>query len=291
MAEIRNEEYKRKFYGLCNDYMFHLVLQKCTRALTYLVAALLGIPVEEVKSCEVQNPIELGRSITQKYCILDIKLLLNDDTYIDIELQIKRYDYWAERSLFYISRIYDNLHVGEDYDKLKTVIHIGILDFTLNKNHPKFFSEYRIKDIEDGTEYTDKLRLLIMNLTRIDEAPEGTDPELLRWARIIKAESMEEIRELTKGVEVLEEMAEIIQQMNEDERVKWECWLREDSERTLRTQVHAGERRGEKRGTEKNAMNNVINLMNNMKLSLEQALDVLGIEGETRNSIVKKLQK
>ena len=149
----------------------------------------------------------------------------------------------------------------------------------------------------------------------IDEAPEGTNPELVRWARIIKAESMEEIRKLTKGVEVLEEMAETIHQMNEDERVKWECWLREDSERTLSTQVHAGERRGEERGIkigekrgekrgikigekrgeklgiEKNAMNNVINLMNNLKLPLDQALDALGIEGETRSSIVKQLQE
>ena len=39
---------------------------------------------------------------------------------------------WAERSLFYLSKMYiDQIHEGEDYGQLKKCIHVGILDFKL----------------------------------------------------------------------------------------------------------------------------------------------------------------
>ena len=49
-------------------------------------------------------------------------------------------------------------------------------------------------------------------------------------------------------------------------------------------------RYGDQRASQANTIS-VRNLMNNMKLTLEQALDALGIQGEDRVFITEQLQK
>ena len=73
-------------YTMRNDYMFKAVLQRNKRALTGLLAALLSMPVENIIDIEIKNPIELGDTIDDKTCILDIKLLLNNNKMINIRV-------------------------------------------------------------------------------------------------------------------------------------------------------------------------------------------------------------
>ncbi len=63
---------------------------------------------------------------------LDVRVLLNNKEQIDIEIQVTSSEYWAERTLFYLGKMFvDQLKPGEDYQKLEKCIHIGILNFTL----------------------------------------------------------------------------------------------------------------------------------------------------------------
>ncbi len=41
-----------------------------------------------------------------KLGILDVRVLLNNDTEIDIEVQLSKLDVWTDRALFYLSKIY-----------------------------------------------------------------------------------------------------------------------------------------------------------------------------------------
>lgn len=50
------------------------------------------------------------------------------------------------------------------------------------------------------------------------------------------------------------------------------------------------EKQGEKRGEMKSTIRDVKNLMDTMKLSAEQALDALRIQGKERDSIIKAVQ-
>ncbi|WP_276947793.1 PD-(D/E)XK nuclease family transposase [Acetatifactor muris] len=79
----------------------------------------------------------------QKQGILDILLLLNGDTKINIELQIKIIRYWDRRSLFYLSKTFaEDLLLGEKYTKLKRCVSVSILDFNLS-NDPDYHRVYR----------------------------------------------------------------------------------------------------------------------------------------------------
>lgn len=53
--------------------MFHAVLQKNEGVLRNLLATLMEIDEAEIESCHIENPIELGKEIEGKECILDVE--------------------------------------------------------------------------------------------------------------------------------------------------------------------------------------------------------------------------
>ena len=188
--------------------MTNAVLQKNEEVLRNLLATLLEMDEADIVDCHLENPIELGKEIEGKECILDVKLTLNHAKIINIELQVYKQTYWVERSLLYWARAFDNLKSGEDYSKLLPTYHIGILDFTLFEDHPKFMAQYQIMDVEDGYLYSDKLCIKVLDLTQLEIARSQSeaDKKLLKWASIFKAETLEELEQLASGEEVFENM-------------------------------------------------------------------------------------
>ena len=247
---------KRKFYGMKNDYMFHAVLQKNEEVLRNLLATLLEMDEADIVSCHIENPIELGKEIDGKDCILDVKIKLNDARIINIELQVYKQTYWTNRSLLYWARAYDSIKSGQDYGMLFPTYHIGILDFTLFEEHPKFMAKYQILDVEDGFLYSDKLCIKVLDLTQLEKAKDQseTDKKILKWAGIFKAETLEELEQLARGEEVFENMVVTMKKLSEDEKIRMQCEAREDYERCLLTEYNAGKREGiklERENTEK----------------------------------------
>ena len=247
---------KRKFYGMKNDYMFHAVLQKNEEVLRNLLATLLEMDEADIVSCHIENPIELGKEIEGKDCILDVKIKLNDARIINIELQVYKQTYWTNRSLLYWARAYDSIKSGQDYGMLFPTYHIGILDFTLFEEHPKFMAKYQILDVEDGFLYSDKLCIKVLDLTQLEKAKDQseTDKKILKWAGIFKAETLEELEQLARGEEVFENMVVTMKKLSEDEKIRMQCEAREDYERCLLTEYNAGKREGielERENTEK----------------------------------------
>ncbi len=73
-------------YNMLNDYMFRIVLQKNPEALKNILSAVLGIDRDLIKYLEVKNTIIPGEYIDEKEFQMDITVMFNDDSYVDIEL-------------------------------------------------------------------------------------------------------------------------------------------------------------------------------------------------------------
>ena len=131
-------------YRLTNDYMFRAVMQKNKNVLKHLICCILGIPVNTVEELDICNPIILGEEMNSKSCILDIKVLLNQSRYINIELQVSKQSYRKERSLTYLCRMYDNLDAGQEYDEVIPAVQISILDFDLFEGVEELVSKYSL---------------------------------------------------------------------------------------------------------------------------------------------------
>ena len=100
-------------YNMTNDYMFRYILQKNEKVLRGLICALLHLKPENILSVEIQNPIDLSKNITGKDFVLDIKVLLNNNQLINLEMQVKNEFNWADRSLTYLCRAFDQLQSGQ----------------------------------------------------------------------------------------------------------------------------------------------------------------------------------
>ena len=108
----------------------------------------------------------------RKTFFLDINVLLNDNTLINIEMQVAKLGNWPERSLGYLCRSSDSLNKGDDYIDIKSAIHISFLDYTLFPEYPEFHSVYKLKNDKNSMIYTDKFIIHVINLTCIDLATE-----------------------------------------------------------------------------------------------------------------------
>ena len=265
--------------------MTHAVLQKNEEVLRNLLATLLEMDEADIVDCHLENPIELGKEIEGKECILDVKLTLNNAKIINIELQVYKQTYWVERSLLYWARAFDSLKSGEDYSKLLPMYHIGILDFTLFEEHPKFMGKYQLMDVEDQFLYSDKLCIKVLDLTQLDAAKKqaNINKKLVKWASIFKAETLEELEQLANGEEVFEKMVVTMKKLSEDEKIRMQCEAREDYERCLLSEFNAGKREGEEIGEKRGriagkaeALTELIhNLMETQHISEEEAKKML----------------
>ncbi|MCH5256048.1 MAG: Rpn family recombination-promoting nuclease/putative transposase [Lachnospiraceae bacterium] len=218
-------------YGMTNDYMFRAVLQSNNKVLRGLICSLLHLKESEVRSVEITNPIPLGKSITNKEIRLDINVTLNNNTFINLEMQVSNELNWPERSITYLCRSVDQLNHGEDYINLKPVIHIGFLDYTLFKEYPEFYATYKLINVNNHHVYSDKMTLSVVNLSRIDLATEEDKAHNIdKWASLFKAKTWEELKMISANNEYLNEASETIYNMNSD------YWVRKISQDSIEHQ-------------------------------------------------------
>ncbi len=216
-------------FKLTNDYMFRAVFQTNKVALKGLLCALLHMDEHDIRNIEIKNPIELGKSITDKEFRLDIKIHLNNNKIINIEMQVNNLGNWPERSLSYTCRMFDNLNRGSNYKNVIPVIQIGILDFTPFADHPAFYSTYKMIEEKDHHAYSDDFIIKTLDLTRTDLATE-TDKRynLDEWARIFKVSTWDELKELSRNNKFFKEAAKSMRIMTEEDELRERMIEREE---------------------------------------------------------------
>lgn len=222
-------------YRMINDYLFRAVLQSNNKALRGLICAVLHLAEEEVISVEITNPVVLGDTVTDKEFRLDINVVLNNHTLINLEMQIANRLNWRERSVMYLCRSFDQLNHGQDYTEAKPVIHIGFLDYTLMEEYPEFCASYKLINTKSYQKYSDSLTLYVIDLSHIELATEEDKQyHIHEWAMLFKAATWEEIRMIASKDEYLNEAAQTMFRMSADDLIRKRCRDREEYYQDLR---------------------------------------------------------
>lgn len=217
-------------YNMTNDYMFRAVLQTNKKVLAGIIGALLHVDPESL-DVEIQNPIILGQSFENKDIILDIKVLINNKSKLNLEMQVVNYGNWKERSLSYFCRSFDNLDKGKDYIFAKPVIQVSFIDFTLFPESPEFYATYMLKNVRNNKIYTDKLQLSIMELNNINLATEEDRLyKLDKWAAFFKAKTWKELKAMAATNQYMEAAVNTIYELSSDETIRELCRRREENE-------------------------------------------------------------
>lgn len=211
-------------YNMTNDYMFRAVLQSNNKVLRGLICALLHLEEKEVWSVEITNPIILGEAIDDKEIRLDVNVRLNNKSVINLEMQVTNKFNWQNRSLIYLSRSFDNLNRGHDYLDVQPAIHIGFLDYTLFRDYPEFYATHKLMNVKNRNIYSDNFVLSVVDLSRIDLATdEDKKYHIDDWAKLFKATTWEEIKNMAAKDEYLQEASRSIFQFNTDEQIRKMC--------------------------------------------------------------------
>ena len=215
---------------MTNDYLFRALLQSDNDTLKALLASLLHMDVKMIRSAKVTNPILLGEAITDKTFIMDIKVELNNDSLINLEMQVIREEGWTNRSLSYTCRMYDQLNRGKVYAEAKPVRQIAFCDFTLFDEYPEFYATYKLINEKNARcVYTEKFIISNVNLKRIDLADEDDKKYGLdRWCRLVKAETWEDMKMIAEKDTVISKAISGVWQLTEEERIREQCRAREE---------------------------------------------------------------
>ena len=223
-------------YGLTNDYMFRVVFQENELARKGLIAAILHINPNNIQSVTISNPITLGSKLDDKEFILDLKVLLNNNHLINLEMQMTDQHNWQDRSLSYLCRSFDQLYKGEDYSEAKPATHIGFLNFAPFPERLEFNGCYKFLNVKNHGLYSDKLTLYVVDLTHIELATEedkawGID----HWARLFTANTWEEVKMIAEKDIHMQAAAEEMYVLSADEMIEERCRARDDYMKLERT--------------------------------------------------------
>lgn len=219
---------------LTNDFFFKYLQQSNDAIFKAIVKAFIPFQIPVYK-LELTNPISDSDVIDAKSMILDVKAFLNEEAFVNLEMQVINNHNWPERSLSYLARTFDNLKRGEDYNNVRGSYHISFLNFTLFEKYPEFVSEYHMLNINTLYPLTSKLGLTMVDLTHIELATdEDISSQRDLWAMFFKATTWEELYMLAEKNSIFNETTVIIRQVSEEEHLRQLYEAREDQLRQQR---------------------------------------------------------
>ena len=216
-------------FRMTSDILFKVLMQSSKNVLKGIVCSYLDLAPETIKSIDISNPISLKEDIAAKEMILDIKAILNDETIINLEMQVINFNDWTERSLSYLCRCFDNLGPGHGYLHVKGAVHIGFLDYTLFPDYPEFYATYRMINERTGQLYSSKFRISVVDLTKRNLATkEDIAHHRDLWAAFFKSTEWGEVMALAEKDKNISEAAVTLRKLSDDELFKMRYEARED---------------------------------------------------------------
>ena len=214
------------------------------------VAAILGKSPETVSRTTVIDTELRKESEDDKLGILDVLVELEDGGRMNMEMQVPYFEYWANRVLFYVSKIYTGqIKKGDAYEKLQKCIHVSILDFIHFPQDQRCYRKITFCDVETGEQYTDLMELHVLELKKLP--PEDQNEEgVIRWMRFLGGKSRKEFEDMAEKDEYIREAYEDLKKLSLDEQKRLEYEVRQKAIWDHNSQMKSAERRGEKRGIE-----------------------------------------
>ena len=280
------------------DYVFKKIFSKPENNLELIefLEAILHIKIVKI---EIKSP-ELPKDYRdQKLGVLDIRAHINDDTIIDIEMQVSNGRTIVNRNLAYSSNIMsEQLQVGEFYKDIKTVISIVILAENVFKRN-SYLNEAKLIFTEPDPEYcvdmgykgeehilTEKLRYIYIELPKFLEKNPDMSTKLNQWLwLLVGREDM--VKMASKENKLIENVVEDLDTMSADENERFEAFKRKvaiwESNMLKQEGLEEGEAKGRAEGRaegEAKKQNEIAKKMKDEGAEIEFIVRVTGLTKE-----------
>lgn len=275
------------------DFAFKEIMRN-EEARTGFLSAVLKLNFSDIQQTILLNTNLDKEHEHEKQGILDVRILMNNNTEIDIEIQLSPLNVWADRSLFYLSKLYiGQIKPGQNYTVFKKCISISILDFILLDDTEEFYSCFHILEDTRHTLYTDKMEFYVIELRKLPKELKEDASDMLLWAKFINSKTKEEFEMLAEKNKSIAEAYQQLQVISQDEQKQLEYDARQKAIWDYNQGMTEAEERGEQRGLQQG-------LQQGLEQGLEQGKKEGGIqflildnleEGFPKQKILQKLQR
>ena len=250
------------------------------------LSAILGVAPDMILWTKLLPTYLRKQHKDDKFGILDVRVMLQDESQVDVEIQVIAYDYWAERSLFYISKMYvDQIHEGVDYGQFKKCIHVGILDFKLFDDE-EYYSRFHIWEDNRRLQYSDKFEIHVLELPKLEKY-DYPETELLKWARFFNATNKEELEMAAEGNEYTQKAYDRLVELSADEEKRMEYEERQKALRDYQHMMNSGWRQGVSEGREE-GVKAIIEMLQELGMSREETQTKVHDKFSASDEIVKE---
>ena len=291
----KNSNEKKKRLELTNDYVFKKIFAKPENniELKELLEAILNI---DIKKVEVKNQ-EISKNYEdEKLGILDIRAHINDDTIVDIEMQVANVYTIINRNISYSSRIItEQLQVGDSYKYLKKLISINILGENLLKRnsyhsiaHMKFERTEKEKYVDMGfkeeqEELTDKIEVHYIELKKFLKKNPGISNKLEQWLWLILGEE-EKVKMASKQNKKIEKVVKDLDEMSADENERLEAYKRKLAVWDYNVSIAEATERGKSEGVEEEKIE-IAKKLKRKGMDTKTIIEVTGLSKEKIESL------
>lgn len=213
-----------------------------------IIAAILNIPPDEVEETKLLPTILRKESADDKYGILDILVRLKNGTQMDFEMQVIYYDYWANRTIYYLSKMYSaQIKEGDNYNKLQKCIQVSILDHVLISDDTECYRRICFCDTNTGKVYSDKMEIHILELPKLPPEQQN-ESDLMQWMRFLSGKNREDLKHMAEKNSNLKEAYNELDKLSADEQKRLEYEARQKAIRDKNILLIIGENRGLEKG-------------------------------------------
>ena len=205
------------------------------------IAAILNKDPEEIAETTLMPTILSKDTEDGKYGILDVRVRMKNGSQMDLEMQVAPFEFWNNRVIFYLSKMYaEQVKEGDKYKNLKPCIQVSILNFNLFHEDRTCFREIAFCDLTTKQKYTDLLEIYILELPQ----EQKEEPLIIKWMRFLAAESREDFEKMAGEDNYINEAYEVLQKLSADERKRLEYEARQKAIRDYDSQMSSSREEG-----------------------------------------------
>jgi predicted transposase/invertase (TIGR01784 family) len=222
---------------------------------------------------------QVKQNVDERTVIYDIFCETDNGDKIIVEMQNCSQPYFKDRSIFYLSKaIADQGAPGSDWKyKISAVYCISLLNETVSDLPQKFRTDVMLADTVTGITFSEKVRLVYLQLPFFKKKEEECVTNLDKW--IYNLKHMERLTQLPFGADggvfkLLDEVTDV-DSLNKEERHEYERTMKafRDLRGALDGADQKGYDRGLENGLEKGKQEEKLQIARNMKaMGLSMAL-------------------
>lgn len=299
MKEVRSDGPER-FLSPKLDVVFKTLFVRNQDLLASFVAAIMERNPESIRDLRVLTPKYLTVLPDNEYDRLDLTLYMDYRT-VNMEIRVKKYPDYLERSIFDWSKMITSDVDGEEpyVTPRKTVI-VNILDYNIFDDPENYDTEVLPAVRMTGQVFSDKLSIRFIELKKFqDYAGTGL---LALWLRLLNAENKADLDMIkAAGNETVNRAIEKICEMSADEKICEQARMREKAlldEALLMNGVREegkaegrseGKVEGRTEGRIEGFVVSVKGIINRFGVNREGALQIAQVPPEYRQAVIAGL--